>query len=392
MLQAISSGSLDVKSLITERVPLDEYTKIYGNIGTSKSIASILVYPEGKAVDTNATITLAGGRFIGSRGVIGIVGAGNFTKMTMLPALKGTGAGFKYMASAGGVTGTALAKKYSFTHSTTDYKEILQDEDVDLVMITTRHDLHAAMVQESLRAKKHVFVEKPLALNTAQLADVLNDYNTHAIPNGLTLSVGFNRRFSPHIQKIKELIGTSPDPLNIVATMNAGFIPNNVWVHDMQTGGGRIIGEACHFLDLMVYLTGSPIKSICMSALGKNPEENTDNASILVKFENGSNGVVNYFANGHKSYSKERVELYSQGRTLVMDNFRKTEGYGFKGFSKLKTGQDKGHAAQFKKLIESLKQGGAPLIPFSELINVTLASFAAINSLKVGEWVEVSKV
>ncbi|MER2998500.1 bi-domain-containing oxidoreductase [Pontibacter populi] len=390
VLQAISSGILDVKSLITERVSLEDYNKIYGNIGASKSIASILVYPEGGAVDKSATVTLTEGSFKGSKGVIGIIGAGNFTKMTMLPALKGTGAGYKYMASAGGVTGTALAKKYGFTHSTTNYKEILQDQDVDLVMITTRHDLHAGMVQESLEAKKHVFVEKPLALNIVQLAEVVDAYQAYAFPYGLTLSVGFNRRFSPHIQKMKELIGTSPAPINIVATMNAGFIPDNVWVHDLQIGGGRIIGEACHYLDLMVYLTGSPIKSICMNALGTNPEENTDNVSILVKFENGSNGVVNYFANGHKSYSKERVELYSQGRTLIMDNFRKTEGFGFKGFSKLKTGQDKGHAAQFKKLIESLKLGGEPLIPMYELVNITLASFAAINSLKTGNWVDVN--
>ncbi|GAA4440089.1 bi-domain-containing oxidoreductase [Pontibacter saemangeumensis] len=390
ILNAISSGNLEVKSLITEKVPIREYDKIYGQIGKSRAIASILTYDGSSEIDMSSTVRLGERSFTGSKGVIGIIGAGNFTKMTMLPALKDTGANLKYIASAGGVTGTALAKKHGFTHSTTDYKELLRDTEIDLVMITTRHGQHAALVQETLAAGKHVFVEKPLALTRLQLQEVLAAYGHHAEQASLTLSVGFNRRFSPHIRKMKELIGNAQDPVNIVATMNAGFIPDSMWVHDMSSGGGRIIGEACHYLDLMVYLTGSTIQSVCMSALGKNPAENTDNASILVKFENGSNGVLNYFANGHKSYSKERVELYSQGRTLIMDNFRKTEGYGFKGFTKLKTNQDKGHRYQFTKLIETLQQGGAPLIPFGEIVNVTLASIAAIESLKSGEWVDVA--
>jgi predicted dehydrogenase/threonine dehydrogenase-like Zn-dependent dehydrogenase len=389
ILQAIASGSIDVKSLITEKVPLEEYDRIYGEIGSSRSIASILTYGTKEPANIGSVVSVGNSSFMGTKGVIGIIGAGNFTKMTMMPALKGTGAGFKYIASAGGVSGTALAKKYGFSHSTTDYAELLKDEDVDLVMITTRHDLHATMVKESLESGKHVFVEKPLALNINQLTDIIQSYKEHALPKSLTVSVGFNRRFSPHSRKMKELLGNSQDPINITATMNAGFIPENVWVHDMQIGGGRIVGEACHFLDLMVYLTGSHITSICMNALGTNPEENTDNASILVKFENGSNGVINYFSNGHKSYSKERVEVFSQGRTLIMDNFRKTEGYGFKGFSKLKTGQDKGHAFQFKKLIENLKNGGEVMIPFNDILNVTSASFAAITSLKTGNWVNV---
>lgn len=391
ILQAITAGNLEVKSLITERVALEEYTKIYGEIGSSRSIASLLIYPQ-QTANASTTVTLNNTAFKGAKGVVGIIGAGNFTKMTMLPALKGTGAAYKYIASAGGVSGTALAKKWGFSYSTTDYKEVLNDPEVDLVMITTRHDLHAGMVRESLQAGKHVFVEKPLALNPAQLEGILEVYQQHAIPKNLTLSVGFNRRFSPHIQKMKALIGQNPDPLHLIATMNAGYIPDNVWVHDMQVGGGRIIGEACHYLDLMVYLTGSSITAVCMNAMGKNPEASTDNASILVRFENGANGVLNYFANGHKSYSKERLELYSQGRNLIMDNFRKTEGYGFKGFSSLKTKQDKGHAAQFKQLISNLKEGGNPLIPMKELVNITQASFAAIESLMTGGWVAVDSL
>ena len=175
--------------------------------------------------------------------------------------------------------------------------------------------------------------------------------------------------------------------MNIVATMNAGSIPPELWVHDMAVGGGRIIGEACHYLDLIVFLTGSKIKSVCMNALSENPAENTDNASILLKMENGSTGVVNYFSNGAKSYSKERFEVFSQGKILIMDNFIKTSGYGVKGFSKLKTRLDKGHKAQFQQIIEKIKKGSVDLIPYEDLVNVTKASFAALQSLKKRSWV-----
>jgi len=250
-------------------------------------------------------------------------------------------------------------------------------------MITTRHNLHAEMVIKALNKGKHVFVEKPLALNNEQLKTIEKSYKKN---NG-SLMVGFNRRFSPHIQKIKSLIGDSK--MNIVATMNAGDIPPGFWVHDMLVGGGRIIGEACHYLDLMIFLSGSKIKSVCMNAMGENPSENTDNASILVKMENGSSGVVNYFANGAKSYSKERLEVFSQEKILIMDNFIKTSGYGVKGFSKLKTKLDKGHNAQFTQIIEKLSKGSIQLIPYDELINATKASFAAIESLKKEAWVKV---
>jgi predicted dehydrogenase len=239
------------------------------------------------------------------------------------------------------------------------------------------------MVVEALHAGKNVFVEKPLALNTAELDLIIEAQQS----TGKSVMVGFNRRFSPHFRKMKSIVANAS--MNVIATMNAGMIPANVWVHDMMVGGGRIIGEACHYIDLIIFLTGSKVKSVCMNALGHHPEENTDNASILLKMENGCTGVINYFANGSKAYSKERVEVYSQERTLIMNNFRKTEGYGTKGFSSLKTKIDKGHKQQFQSLIQSIVTGGTPLIPFDEIINTTKASFAAIESLKQGAWVEV---
>jgi predicted dehydrogenase len=242
------------------------------------------------------------------------------------------------------------------------------------------------MVIESLKAGKHVFVEKPLAISKRELEDVIDAYRNAA--SYQTITVGFNRRFSPFVQKAKQLLGENT-MMNITATMNAGFIPADVWVQDMQVGGGRIIGEACHFIDLMIFLTGSKIKSVVMSSLGEHPAENTDNAIITLKFENGSQGVINYFSNGNKAYPKERIEVFSQGKILVLDNFRKLVGYGFKGFSSLRGGIDKGHASQFSRLITHIKEGKHALIPFEELVNTTQTSLAALQSLQQGSWINI---
>jgi predicted dehydrogenase len=301
---------------------------------------------------------------------IGIIGAGNFTKMTMLPALKG--ANIKAIVSKGGLTAKSLADKHGITYASSSNNDIYNDADIDLVMITTRHDLHASMVIDSLKAGKHVFVEKPLALNSEELNKIIEAQ----IESNKSINVGFNRRFSPHIQKIKSIIPNT-SPKNMIATMNAGFIPSNVWVHDLAVGGGRIIGEACHFIDLLTYVSGSKVIAVCMNAMGLHPMEGTDNASILLKFENGDNGVINYFSNGNKAYSKERLEVYYDEKTIIMENFRETIGYGTKGFSKLSTKQDKGHKAQFDLLLQRYKSGGEPLIPLEEILNTTSASFAA---------------
>jgi predicted dehydrogenase/threonine dehydrogenase-like Zn-dependent dehydrogenase len=384
ILHSIASGKLLVKDMITEVVNIEDYQNIYGGIRSKRSIASILKYNTGENIKPVNTIEMKSVNFSGSKGVIGIIGAGNFTKMTLMPALKGTRAFYKYIGSARGVSGTALAKKYGFSYSTTDYREIILDNEVDLIIITTRHDKHASMTAEALLAGKHVFVEKPLALNNEQLNLVINAFNR----SNATLTVGFNRRFSPHAIKIKSVVTTGP--MNIIATMNAGHIPGNVWVHDLSAGGGRIIGEACHFIDLISFFTGSKVTAVCMNAMGMNPDLNTDNASILLKYEDGSTGVINYFSNGSKAYSKERVEVYSQNRTAIIDNFRQTTGFGFKGFSKLKTSLDKGHKNEFVLLVNRVKSGGPPLIPFDEILNTTKASFAAIESLKNNTWVEIS--
>ncbi len=385
VLQAISSKSINVTSLVTEKVALDDYQKIYGDMAGSKSIASLLIYPEQKSNSINNSIQIESNHFIPGKGTVGIIGAGNFTSAMILPCLKKTKSKIKFISSSSGLSGTILAKKYGISHSTTDNNLILLDSDVDLVIITTRHNSHASLVIQALNAGKHVFVEKPLALNQNELDSIIDVYRK----SGKTLTVGFNRRFAPLAVQMKKLLGNSDTPMNIIATMNAGYIPSKVWVHDMEVGGGRIIGEACHFIDLISFLAGSNVKSICINAMGTHPSENSDNVSILLKYENGTNAVINYFANGSKSYSKERVEVYHQERTLVMDNWRKLNAYGFKNFNSSSSSQDKGHQNQFELLINSVVNGGDSIISFDQIINTTKASFGAIESLKTGSWVNI---
>lgn len=383
VLEAISKKRLNVKPLITERVSINDYNDIYGNMNNPNSIASILIYDN--ETKQNDAVSLNSKSFKAQKGVIGIVGAGNFTSATILPSLKKIDANIKYIASSGGLTSTIMAKKYNIAVSTSNYKKILEDDEVDLLLITTRHDMHASMVLESIKSGKSVFVEKPLAIKETDLDEIIDAYSKENV----NVSVGFNRRFAPLAIKMKSLLGSNETPINIVATMNAGAIPADVWVHDMEIGGGRILGEACHFIDLCSYLSGSKVISVCMNSMGKNPNENTDNASILLKYENGTNAVINYFANGSKAYSKERIEVFSQERTLIMDNWRKLHAFGFKGFSKMSSKQDKGHNNQFKKLVTQQQNGGGAIIPFKEIVNTTKATFAAINSLKQGKWIAI---
>lgn len=393
VLEAIRNGSLDVQSLITERVELKDYLKIYGDMSVGNSIASILEYSDsnieqGTSNILRQTISIPSPSYKSSKGTMAIVGAGNFTQAMILPSLKKVGASMKYILSSGGLSSTTLAKKYGVPNSTTDLDAVLSDEEVDGVVITTQHNLHAGMTIQALKAGKQVFVEKPLALKPEELDEIISVVEE----TGNTVTVGFNRRFSPHAEKMRSLLGERPGSMNVIATMNAGHIPAEVWVHDLESGGGRIVGEACHYVDMITYLTGSKVVEVSMQAMGTDPKENTDNASIHLKYENGSLGVINYFANGNKSYSKERVELYYQGKNLILDNFRRLDGYGFgSGFSSkiLKTKQDKGHHKQFELLTQRWKEGGAPLIPFEEIVNTTKATFAAIESLKQGKPVRV---
>ncbi|TRZ88383.1 MAG: dehydrogenase [Methanosarcinales archaeon] len=383
VLRAIANGRLDVAPLITKVVDLEDYQDIYADMVNPGNIASLIRYPA--EVYSEPIIRLREPKGFKAGQGIALIGAGNFTQSTILPLLRELKAPLKTLVSSGGLSSTHLARKYGVPESSTDVDAVLKDPDIGTVLITTRHNLHASMTSRALRAGKDVFVEKPLALNEGELQEVIEAVEA----TGRVVTVGFNRRFSPFGQKMKTLLGDHPSPITVVATMNAGAIPSVEWVHDPEVGGGRIIGEACHFVDLITYLSGSHVERVCMEAMGQNPKENTDTASILLKYANGTLGVINYFANGNKSYAKERVEVFSQGRTLILDNFRSLRGFGFDGFKNMKTRQDKGHKEQFRRLVDSVKNGGPPLIPFSEIVNTTRATFCALRSLKEGVWVSV---
>jgi predicted dehydrogenase/threonine dehydrogenase-like Zn-dependent dehydrogenase len=387
VLKFISSGQLKVQSLITEVFDFQDYKQIYDNIGKSKSIASILKYRDDVEL-TQTKITLKKPIAQNSNAVLGIIGSGNFTKATVLPVLSKLKANIKYLSSSSGLSGTLLAKKYDVQYSTTNNDDILSDSEVDAVIITTRHNAHARMCIAALQAGKHVFVEKPLALSLDEINEIIEVYEQ----TNKTLTVGFNRRFSPFVQDIRQKLGATNLPINVIATINAGEIPANHWTQDMNIGGGRIIGEACHFIDLITYLSGSLVDSVVMNSMSENPQENTDNATILLKYQNGSTGVINYFSNGNKGYSKERIEVYSQGKTMVTDNFKNSKYYGLKsaGISGIFQSQDKGHKEQFRLFLERLKNGGEAIIPFEEIINTSRASICAVESLKLGVWVKIN--
>ena len=383
VLEAMSQGSLQVRPLISKVLKLDDWQTVYEHLDQKDMMGCILTYPEEVALQR--VIAVEGVRKTAGGGKIGIIGAGHYTASTVVPCMLKAGASIKYIASAGGLSAKILSKKAGAELATSDYREILKDPDVSLVLITTPHHLHASMTIEALKAGKSVFVEKPLCITSDELNEITEAYRN--AEEGVTLTVGYNRRFSPFAIKMKSLAGSGP--MNIVVTMNAGTVPASHWVHDMEIGGGRILGEACHLIDLCSYLADSRVKAVCMNGLGETPQMNIDNASILLRYENGTNAVINYFANGSKAYPKERIEVFSQGKVLVLDNWRQLEGYGVKGFSKMKAHQDKGHLAEFRLLNERVVQGGESLIPFESLVNTSKASFAAIKSMMERKWIDV---
>ena len=352
-------------------------------------VASLIKYPEKSVAVNRLQLPDTPRQFTGGKVVIGIVGAGNFTKMTLLPSLVKSECQIKYISSKDGLNSTVLARKYGIPNSTTDHREILNDPEINLVIITTRHDQHASLVQECLAARKNTFVEKPLCLTRNELSGVIQSYQESQSDPPPVLMVGFNRRFAPLITKAKQAMGSVGNPINVVITINAGFIPENSWVHDLKVGGGRIIGEGCHFIDLISHLCESPITAVCTTGTGLSVKTDTDNASILLKLHNGSTGVVNYFSNGSKRYSKERLEIHTGGKSLVLDNFRTLTAYGYGKFKGSKTKMDKGHDKQFDELVAAIGDSGSELIPFNQIVNSTEASFAAVESISQGGWVEI---
>jgi predicted dehydrogenase len=391
VLAFMQSGQLDVTALISAVVQFENYREIYERIGQhrqSSELRTALLLSYSGVANQHTVQQIREVRPSAGAGVVGVIGAGNFSSAILVPALQKAGADLRMIASQSGLSATLLARKFGIPYSTSDYTQLLDEQAIDLCVISTRHNSHARLAIEAMQAGKHVFVEKPLAITEAEL----NALVAMQQATGRIVMVGFNRRFAPLVEKMKALLGGSQSgdvPMNVVMMMNAGAIPATSWVHDRTIGGGRMLGEACHCVDLITFLTGSRVRSVFMNAMGKNPTETTDSGTLELHYENGSTGAVHYFANGSKAYAKERVEVYSLERTLVLDNFRTLTGYGFTRFSKQSGRQDKGHLVQMQRLIKQLRTGGEPLIPFTELVNSTQTMLAALQSLREQRWVEI---
>lgn len=374
ILSLMESGKMNVRPLISLRYSFDDALVAYANLGAPGALGIVMNYPNTDVSGRTVRISekTSSGNDSAGHGIVGILGAGNFTGATLLPALKKTSARLKTIVSASGVTGTHLAKKFGIEISTTDGNEIWDDKEIDTVYVTTRHNAHAAQVIRALDAGKNVYVEKPLCLTEEEM-NAVRDALTRNRERGdnSRLMVGFNRRFSPHIREIKKRLDSAPDPKSFIMTVNAGAIPANHWTQDPKVGGGRLLGEACHFIDLLRFLAGSEIVESKVDYLGGSAGTLKDVFSVSLKFADGSIGTVHYFANGEKSFPKERLEIFCGEKIFQLDNFRVTRGFGWKGFSKFKTSsQDKGHADAMRAMIETVQSGGANPIPEDELWEV----------------------
>ena len=383
VLNAICKGQLKVKPLITRVEDLSDFQNIYND---KKSIASIFTYPNNEIINFKKTIQINIPNKNPKKCNLAILGSGNFSKTQILPAVKRNNLIPKYILSENGISSDQLAKKYKIIYNTTDINDIINDDDIDTLIISTRHDSHSKYVIEALEKGKNVFVEKPLAINKKQLDAIIFTYNESSKSS---LMVGFNRRFSKHLQMIKDQIDNN-NKINISITMNAGKIPLDHWVHNPQVGGGRVIGESCHLIDVSVFLTGSLVKSVCMNGIDDKPSIQNDNVSILIKHENGSNTSINYFSNGSKKYPKERVEVFSNNKVWLLDDYKTTTLYNSNSKKIILRKNDKGWENQFKKYFHNIKKGGRELIPFHEIINVTQTTFSAIESYKTNKWVNIN--
>lgn len=370
ILDLMAAGKIDVAPLITHRFPLFEAEKAYQMIsGNTEPYIGIVLTYEPDQVDLSKTLTLGSEEPVAAGSpVIGMIGAGGYAGGVLLPAMKKAGGvRFRSIASSSGVSGTHLGRKFGFASSTTDMETIFADPDINTVVITTRHNSHAALVDKGLQAGKHVFVEKPLCLTLEELAQIETLAAEH--PRQL-LMVGFNRRFSPLVMALREALAVLPEPKAMVMTVNAGAIPMDHWTQDLKVGGGRMIGEACHFIDLLRHVAGRPIVSYDVMGM-TSPAK--DSFSVNLSFDDGSIGTVHYLANGTKSFPKERLEVFCGGRILHLDNFRSLRGHGFgKGFKNIRLWrQDKGQMEQMKAFFRAISQGGMAPISREEIFEVS---------------------
>lgn len=379
VLDMLAEGKLDVTPLVTHRFAFEDVGEAYAMMTTQSGALGILLdyakLAEPAPVPAR-TVSIGGTNARGGKARLAIIGAGNYASRTLAPALKAAGAELRTVVSSGGLSGTYTARKMGAANSSTDTDSVFADPEIDAVVIATRHDSHAALVVRALDADKHVFVEKPIALDRDELT-AIEDARERAIARGFepVVTVGFNRRFAPLVEKMTAALAGGSQPKAMVITANVGAIPSDSWVHDPQAGGGRVLGEGCHFIDLLRFFAGAPIIRV-MSSIADVRDRDT--ATVQLDFADGSIGTVHYFANGSKAFPKERVEIFTGGRILQLNNFRTLSGFGWSGLKGGRTfRQDKGQAGLSTAFVAAITGMGPHPIPFDEVREVALATIAA---------------
>ena len=410
VLDMLADGRLNVKPLISHQFDIAEAEKAYELVGGSAPSLGILLSYPGIEITPEARVVALGSAphprplSRGERGEtvsVSFVGSGNYATAVLIPAFKEAGAYLRSVASSAGVSGVHAGRKFGFGETTTDSDRIFSDEKCDAVVISTRHDSHARFVLQALKAGKHVFVEKPLCLSLDELGEIEGAYIdalTPALSQGERgnsrevlspgerrgsgkpiVMVGFNRRFAPQVQKMRQLLEGVKGPKSFIMTVNAGAIPADHWTQDPEVGGGRIIGEACHFIDLLRYLADHPITAYSQTGMDVST---ADTVTLQLSFADGSIGTVHYFSNGNKSFPKERLEVFCEGRVLQLDNFRRLTGFGWPGFNKMKLWkQEKGQKDCAKAFVDAVREGGAAPIPIGEIFEVSRISIELAKDL-----------
>lgn len=384
VLDMMADGRLDVRPLISHRFAFSDAARAYGVVGGAEPSLGIVLTYRSDAEATDETLresrvslsSAAEPRVAPTGARLGFVGAGNYATAVLIPAFKAAGAELALIASAGGASGVHAGRKFGFRETTTDASSVFARDGIHAVIVTTRHDSHARFVLQALAARRHVFVEKPLCLTIDELTSISA---AHAQAPGVLLMVGFNRRFAPQVRKVKELLQGVSAPKSFVMTVNAGAIPPEHWTQDANVGGGRILGEACHFVDLLRFLADAPIVSHAASYMDTSTR---DTVNIELRFADGSIGSIHYFANGSKAFPKERLEIFTQGRVLQLDNFRRLQGFGWPGFTSMNLWrQDKGQKDCAAAFVRALEAGGPAPISFGEIEEVSRVSIQLTANL-----------
>lgn len=392
IVDLMAQKKLDVDALITHRYAIRDAARAYDLITEGKEpfLGVLLTYGEDEdAVEPDRVIKLHS-KDIHREDVVslGVLGAGNFATATLFPALKRMrGIRRVGLASRTGLTSTNAGERFGFKYVTTESDEILQDESINTVAVLTRHHLHAEQVIAALRAGKHVFCEKPLALNREELTSIEAELEE----TDRLLMVGFNRRFAPMSIEMKTFLSDVPQPIAAHYRVNAGYLPPDHWLQDLTQGGGRIIGEVCHFIDLLSYFIGDIPLNVSAVGLPDGGRYREDNVVLTLRYSNGSIGTISYLANGDKSLPKERIEVFCGGKVAILDDFRRLELItdGVRTVKRAWLAQDKGHRGEWIAFREAILESGVPPIPYRVLSGVTEASFAAVDALRSGEDVSV---